>query len=315
MPRKKLETKTCKTCGEVKHRDDFKGNGRECKDCYNAASRVGRAIVKTCKACGEAKTNAKFKGRLCWPCYLDSLRQEHRVCDKCGENKPVAEFEGRSTHCGSCKLAMKEEKQREKHSKKKPEKPTTKTCKKCGATKKNENFHGKLCGECFNGGRAEKRREKVGPHKKKTENEKKADRRIHYANKWDGDIGYRLQVTMSGAIYRGLKRNAGSKKGNSSWDFLPYTVEELRAHLEGLFEPWMTWDNWGNYRKTIWKNDEPNTWTWHIDHILPKSEFYYTSMEDLEFQKCWSLENLRPLSAKQNIVDGSTKVRHRKEVA
>ena len=27
-------------------------------------------------------------------------------------------------------------------------------------------------------------------------------------------------------------------------------------------------------------------------------------MEDDNFKKCWALENLRPLSAKQNIVDG-----------
>ena len=36
----------------------------------------------------------------------------------------------------------------------------------------------------------------------------------------------------------------------------------------------------------------------------------YSSMEDLEFQKCWALENLRPLSAKQNQLDGVTKIRH-----
>jgi len=28
-------------------------------------------------------------------------------------------------------------------------------------------------------------------------------------------------------------------------------------------------------------------------------------MEDENFKKCWALENLRPLSAKQNIIEGN----------
>jgi hypothetical protein len=33
-------------------------------------------------------------------------------------------------------------------------------------------------------------------------------------------------------------------------------------------------------------------------------------MDDEEFKKCWSLDNLRPLSAKQNILDGTSRKRH-----
>ena len=40
------------------------------------------------------------------------------------------------------------------------------------------------------------------------------------------------------------------------------------------------------------------------------SELPYTSMTDDNFKKCWSLNNLRPYSAKQNILDGLTKIRH-----
>ena len=32
--------------------------------------------------------------------------------------------------------------------------------------------------------------------------------------------------------------------------------------------------------------------------------------KDDNFKKCWALENLRPLSSKQNLLDGSTRVRH-----
>lgn len=39
--------------------------------------------------------------------------------------------------------------------------------------------------------------------------------------------------------------------------------------------------------------------------IVPHSKFKYTSMEDQSFQKCWALINLRPYSAKQNLLDGN----------
>lgn len=31
----------------------------------------------------------------------------------------------------------------------------------------------------------------------------------------------------------------------------------------------------------------------------------YNSLKHPDFQKCWALENLRPYSAKQNIIDGA----------
>lgn len=38
-------------------------------------------------------------------------------------------------------------------------------------------------------------------------------------------------------------------------------------------------------------------------YIKPISQFNYESMEDTEFQKCWALSNLRPYSAKLNIIE------------
>jgi len=37
------------------------------------------------------------------------------------------------------------------------------------------------------------------------------------------------------------------------------------------------------------------------------------SMEDENFKKCWSLDNLRPLNSKQNILDGSNRIRYSKK--
>lgn len=48
----------------------------------------------------------------------------------------------------------------------------------------------------------------------------------------------------------------------------------------------MSWDNYGEY--------------WEIDHIIPKSQFDFTSYNDIGFQICWSLMNLRPLTVSEN---------------
>jgi len=72
----------------------------------------------------------------------------------------------------------------------------------------------------------------------------------------------------------------------------------------------MTWNNQGVYNKNMWNDNDSSTWTWQIDHIIPHFTFKYISIEDENFKKCWALENLRPLSAKQNLLDGVTKLRH-----
>ena len=101
------------------------------------------------------------------------------------------------------------------------------------------------------------------------------------------------------------KRFSFNKNGQSSSKYLPYTIQELKQHLEKQFEPWMNWDNQGKYDPKTWNDGDPTTWTWQIDHIIPQSKLSYTSIDQDNFQKAWALNNLRPLSAKQNILDGN----------
>jgi hypothetical protein len=120
----------------------------------------------------------------------------------------------------------------------------------------------------------------------------------------------KLRHDISCLVRHALRANGSSKKGKSVFEHLPYDVNDLKIHLESQFESWMSWDNWAQYNAQTWDDNDQTTWTWQIDHIKPCSTFKYTSMEDDLFQKCWVLENLRPYSAKQNIVDGANKVRH-----
>lgn len=121
------------------------------------------------------------------------------------------------------------------------------------------------------------------------------------------DSVFKLRRNVSRLVHFYLLKNNSSKNKISIIKFLPYTMQELKIHLEAQFEPWMNWENYGTYRVDIWDDTDPTTWTWQIDHIVPHSKFKYLSMEDQEFKDCWALTNLRPYSSKQNVIDGDRK--------
>lgn len=101
------------------------------------------------------------------------------------------------------------------------------------------------------------------------------------------DAGVRLHDSCSAAIRAALKGN----KCGYSWEFLVgYTIEQLKTHLENQFTDGMEWENYGK---------------WHVDHIRPVSSFYFKSATDQDFLDCWSLSNLQPLWALDNIRKGN----------
>jgi hypothetical protein len=134
--------------------------------------------------------------------------------------------------------------------------------------------------------------------------------RIRMKLRRNSDPMFRVAGHISRLVTFMIKSNGSSKFGKSIQEFLSWNKLELRAHLEKQFETWMTWDNYGRYDPKTWKDDDITTWTWQLDHIIPRSDLPYSSMMDENFCKCWALSNLRPLNAKQNIIDGTSRTRH-----
>lgn len=100
------------------------------------------------------------------------------------------------------------------------------------------------------------------------------------------DVGFRISSNISRSIRYSLSP-ANVKKGNRRWESLVgYDRHELKSHIERQFEPSMDWSNWGE---------------WHIDHITPIIDFNIKEAGDSEFMACWSLGNLRPLWAEENV--------------
>jgi hypothetical protein len=116
---------------------------------------------------------------------------------------------------------------------------------------------------------------------------------------------YKIRKNISFGIWSAIKKHGGIKNNKSVLDFLPYSIEDLKQHLEKQFESWMTWDNYGSYDMKTWIDTDVSTWTWQLDHIIPQSFFKYHSMDDSQFFDCWALSNLRPYSAKQNVKDSN----------
>ena len=138
------------------------------------------------------------------------------------------------------------------------------------------------------------------------------------SNNWQkkkraNEPSFAIRQNVSRAINATLKIYKSTKNGRSFLQFVPWTLNELKIHLEKQFESWMTWKNRGNYIKSQWDDTNLETWKWNIDHIIPQSDLPYTSMKDDNFKKCWALSNLRPYSAKQNLIDGTIRVRHDKK--
>lgn len=125
-------------------------------------------------------------------------------------------------------------------------------------------------------------------HSKKPETRKATNNRI--TNRRRTDVAYHLRGVVSHAVRVALKANQGSKLGESILAHLPYTIAELKGHLEKQFEAGMSWENWG-------KGGDK----WNIDHIYPHSKLRYDTLDHPNFQKAWSLDNLRPLWETENI--------------
>jgi hypothetical protein len=80
------------------------------------------------------------------------------------------------------------------------------------------------------------------------------------------------------------------KKTDRTHVMLGYSSSELKAHLELLFEPGMSWNNYGN-----------GSGNWNIDHIKAVSKFDKSTPSTIVN----ALSNLQPMWALDNIKKGN----------
>ena len=101
------------------------------------------------------------------------------------------------------------------------------------------------------------------------------------------DPNFKIAGSLRRRLTAALK---GNNKSGSAIKDLGCSVDELRIYIESLWQPGMTWDNYGIKG-------------WHIDHIKPLSSFILTDKDELK-QAC-NFRNLQPLWAEENLSKGN----------
>lgn len=262
-----MKSKICVKCQFVKVLEEFpKKNQRkdgydtQCKECVNLLNR---------ERCAKKK-----KEQFDWP--------SSKVCNACKNGKPLEEFpvdnSGKYGRKGRCSICCNQyQKSKYKYDSEWKNNKREKQNKQQRMRYKND--------EDF--------REQKSVNKKIYSKTKHGRLKINAAGAkyLENNLQYKLKKRISSIMNNRLRKRLASKENKSTFDILPYNVEDLIEHLEKQFQPDMTWDNYGQ---------------WHIDHILPDKSFNYKSTSDKEFQKCWSLSNLQPLWAKDNLSKGSS---------
>lgn len=101
----------------------------------------------------------------------------------------------------------------------------------------------------------------------------------------------RPEMRVHHRLSKQIRESLSGAKNRRSWQSLVgYTREDLMRHLERQFLPGMSWANMDQ---------------WHIDHIRPRASFTFNSANCPDFKACWSLTNLRPLWAEDNMKKGA----------
>jgi hypothetical protein len=95
------------------------------------------------------------------------------------------------------------------------------------------------------------------------------------------DPVYKLRCSLTS---RTLKAFAAIKKSKpyNTLSLLGADIQTVKAHIEKQFEPWMNWENHGE---------------WHIDHIMPLA----SAKTEEDMVKLCHYTNLQPLKASDNI--------------
>ncbi len=89
-------------------------------------------------------------------------------------------------------------------------------------------------------------------------------------------------------LVRNTLKERGISKNTASWPtILGYSLDELEPHLRATLPEGYDWNDYLDG-------------TLQLDHIVPVSAHNFTSIDDIDFQRCWALTNLRLISKEEN---------------
>lgn len=93
-------------------------------------------------------------------------------------------------------------------------------------------------------------------------------------------------ISFRNSIRRSLLRSLSDNKETPMFKkYFNFTIAELKEKLEPMFDDKMTWENFGYY--------------WGIDYIIHPKHYHFKKLVGFEFDKCYNIRNVRPLSLKE----------------
>jgi len=108
-------------------------------------------------------------------------------------------------------------------------------------------------------------------------------------NRRKTNLNVNINRRMTTAIGLSLK---GNKRGRKWETLVGYTLNDLIKRLKKTIPEGYTWQDFLEGRL-------------HIDHIVPKKVFNFSRPEHIDFKRCWALNNLQLLPARENILKGA----------
>jgi hypothetical protein len=256
--------KKCTKCEKIKPLDQF-GKHKNMKD--------GLATwCKNCKSEYDKKYWAnpeKYKRR--------KSPEGYKYCTKCKQDKPIGQFHKSKK---GCKLGL------------------VHRCKECTSKEAKKRWYDD------HEETLRKNREYYAKNKERINANAKRYRpktNKWWNNRYHNDINFRLSECMRGVIRKSLRDyiDGDIEVGTSTRELmlngmtretlLGCTIPEFAEYIESQFEPWMTWDNWGN-----------TVDSWQIDHIIPRIAIGLDLSDIATAITVFHYTNQRPLSYADN---------------
>lgn len=260
---------------------------KKCSTCYSVLSvenfhrksKSNQARTSQCKSCLHKNGSRRKREKRVTLKEEAKRREEQRIteilingkyCPKCEKTKPTTDFHKSTKRPTGCAVY----------------------CKECKKVERLEYFKDPLA-RLNKNLKSKRHRElnkdtirKQSSEKRKTP-ESRSKRRVWSANRRRTNTQYKLTENLRGRVYKALVANKATKSIRTI-ELLGCTIPFLKNHLESLFLPTMTWENYGSL--------------WHIDHKIPCASF---NLVELEQQKaCFNYTNLQPLFAVTTVIDG-----------
>ena len=213
-----------------------------------------------------------------------------KVCSRCHQEKPLSDFHKRSdritgvvSHCKECQKQRKKTYLVTQEGKRKAHENSYNYYHK---NKEKALLENKLWREKNKEHRKEYSRNYERTHRTRDAERTKLYTRKSCNKRYRTNPRFRLSAIMGTGIRKSI---SGGKQGLHWESLVGYTYCELIERL----------------KKTIpsgysWKDYQAGNTDLEIDHIIPISAFNISDHHDLDFKRCWSLNNLRLLPKSEN---------------